>query len=53
MRYAQGFLLIYSVTSRYSLDAVEQLREQILRVKDADEFPMVLVGDSVCCRPLA
>jgi GTPase KRas protein len=37
---------MYSITSRASFDELEQFREQVLRVKDTDHFPaMVLVGN--------
>lgn len=45
MKNGQGFLLVYSITSRVSLDDLMELREQILRVKDTDRVPMVLVGN--------
>lgn len=45
MRTGQGFLIVYSITSKSSFDEVTQFREQILRVKDADKVPMVIVGN--------
>lgn len=45
MRTGQGFLCVYSVTSRSSFDEVTAFQEQILRVKDEDEVPLVLVGN--------
>ena len=45
MRTGQGFLCVYSITSRASFDEIRSFREQILRVKDADKSPMVLVGN--------
>eukprot|EP00163_Fabomonas_tropica_P033809 TRINITY_DN910_c0_g1_i2.p2 TRINITY_DN910_c0_g1~~TRINITY_DN910_c0_g1_i2.p2 ORF type:complete len:121 (+),score=34.52 TRINITY_DN910_c0_g1_i2:818-1180(+) len=47
MRSGQGFLLVYSITARTSFEEVASFREQILRVKDADKVPMVLVGNKV------
>jgi GTPase SAR1 family protein len=44
MRTGQGFVLMYSITSRLSFDEITTFYEQILRVKDADFVPMVLVG---------
>jgi small GTP-binding protein len=44
MRSGQAFLLAFSITSRASFDEVQLFREQILRVKEADTVPMVLVG---------
>ncbi|QLG71521.1 hypothetical protein HG535_0B05640 [Zygotorulaspora mrakii] len=40
-----GFLLVYSVTDRQSLDELMELREQVLRIKDMDRVPMVLAGN--------
>lgn len=40
-----GFLLVYSVTDRQSLDELMDLREQVLRIKDMNRVPMVLVGN--------
>jgi len=45
MRNGQGFLLVYDVTSLKSIDDVQEFHKSILRVKDADYFPMVLVGN--------
>ena len=41
----QGFLCVYSITSRQSLDEIITMREQILRVKDLDKVPMILIGN--------
>ncbi len=45
MRHGQGFLLVYSITSRSSFEEVSSIREQILHVKDRDSVPLVLVGN--------
>eukprot|EP01089_Gocevia_fonbrunei_P012658 TRINITY_DN3054_c0_g1_i7.p1 TRINITY_DN3054_c0_g1~~TRINITY_DN3054_c0_g1_i7.p1 ORF type:complete len:206 (-),score=53.65 TRINITY_DN3054_c0_g1_i7:78-656(-) len=45
MRTGQGFLCVYAITSRTSFDEISSFREQILRVKDEDKVPMVLVGN--------
>jgi GTPase KRas len=44
VRKSQGFVLTYAITSRTSFDSVYHFREQILRVKDEDRVPMVVVG---------
>jgi GTPase KRas len=44
MRTGEGFLLIYSITSRKEFEEVLVVHQQIMRVKDRDYFPMVLVG---------
>lgn len=40
-----GFILVYSVTDRQSLEELLDLREQVLRIKDVNRVPMVLVGN--------
>ncbi|KAI8987205.1 ras-like protein 3 [Pilobolus umbonatus] len=45
MRNGEGFILVYSITSRLSFEEVSTFYEQIRRVKDRDFFPMVLVGN--------
>ena len=56
MRTGQGFLIVYSVTSLSSFHEVSKFREHILRVKDADTVPIVIVGNKAripCCSMLA
>jgi len=45
MRDGKGFLLVYNITSRPTFDEVIVLHEKILRTKDTDKVPMVLVGN--------
>ncbi|KAH3765386.1 Ras GTPase [Pelomyxa schiedti] len=45
MRTGQGFLVVYSITSRSSFEEIVSMREQVLRVKDIDRVPMVLVAN--------
>ncbi|CAG0923930.1 unnamed protein product [Notodromas monacha] len=60
MRSGEGFLLVFSVTDRHSLEEIYKFHRQILRVKDRDEFPMLMVGNkadldlqrTVCLLPL-
>jgi Ras-related protein R-Ras2 len=40
-----GFLLVFSVTDYASFEEVYKFHRQILRVKDRDEFPMLMVGN--------
>jgi GTPase KRas protein len=47
MRTGEGFLLVYSITSRESFDEIRTFQQQILRVKDKDAFPMVVVGNKL------
>lgn len=41
----RGFLLVYSVTDENSLKELISLREQVMRIKDTENVPMVLVGN--------
>ncbi|MPC38594.1 Ras-like protein 2 [Portunus trituberculatus] len=45
MRSGEGFLLVFSVTDRNSFDELPRFHKQILRVKDRDEFPMLMVAN--------
>merc|ERR1719364_674433 len=47
MRTGQGFLCVYSITSKGTFEEIANFREQILRVKDADKVPMVIVGNKL------
>eukprot|EP01147_Barroeca_monosierra_P002006 gene2006-5081_t len=45
MRTGEGFLLVYSIIDKGSFEEIQTFQSQILRVKDKDEFPMILVGN--------
>ncbi|RDW62114.1 Ras-related protein RSR1 [Coleophoma cylindrospora] len=45
MKTGQGFLLVFSITSQSSLNELSELREQIIRIKDDDNVPIVIVGN--------
>eukprot|EP00029_Vermamoeba_vermiformis_P013195 TRINITY_DN8108_c0_g1_i1.p1 TRINITY_DN8108_c0_g1~~TRINITY_DN8108_c0_g1_i1.p1 ORF type:complete len:210 (-),score=66.30 TRINITY_DN8108_c0_g1_i1:153-782(-) len=45
LKRGQGFLLVYAIDSSESFKAVLPLHESILRAKDVEHFPMVLVGN--------
>jgi len=46
MRSGEGFLLVFSLTDRASYAGeIYKFHKQILRVKDRDEFPIILVGN--------
>lgn len=45
MRTGEGFLLVYSITSRTSFEEIPTFQQQILRVKDKDYFPVIVVGN--------
>jgi len=37
--------LVYSITSRQSFEEIQTFQQQILRVKDKDYFPIIVVGN--------
>lgn len=45
MRTGEGFLLVYSITSRLSFEEIAPFYHQILRVQDRQSYPMILVGN--------
>ncbi len=47
MKNGQGFVLVYSITSQATFNDLLELRDQILRIKDSPDVPMVLVGNKV------
>jgi len=45
MRTGEGFLLVYSIVSRNSFEEISTFHQQILRVKDKDYFPIIVVAN--------
>lgn len=45
MRDGQGFLMVFSINSRDSFELLKEFHQMILRVKDQDTFPVILVGN--------
>ncbi|CAG8509059.1 4736_t:CDS:2 [Paraglomus occultum] len=45
LKQGEGFILVFSITDQRSINELAALREQILRVKNTDRVPMVLVGN--------
>ncbi|KAH6724665.1 ras small monomeric GTPase [Leptodontidium sp. MPI-SDFR-AT-0119] len=45
MKTGQGFLLVFSITSQSSLAELSELRDQIIRIKDDENVPIVIVGN--------
>eukprot|EP01100_Stratorugosa_tubuloviscum_P005781 TRINITY_DN255_c0_g2_i5.p1 TRINITY_DN255_c0_g2~~TRINITY_DN255_c0_g2_i5.p1 ORF type:complete len:192 (-),score=94.18 TRINITY_DN255_c0_g2_i5:196-771(-) len=41
----QGFMLVFSVTTRNSFKNLAELRDRILQMKDTESFPIVLIGN--------
>jgi len=45
MRTGQGFVLVYAITCRSSFEEISSFREEILRLKEKDKVPVILVGN--------
>jgi len=45
MRSGEGFLPVFSLADRGSFEEMYKFHKQVLRVKDRDEFPMLIVGN--------
>eukprot|EP01117_Protostelium_nocturnum_P009955 TRINITY_DN3546_c0_g1_i2.p1 TRINITY_DN3546_c0_g1~~TRINITY_DN3546_c0_g1_i2.p1 ORF type:complete len:194 (-),score=68.25 TRINITY_DN3546_c0_g1_i2:130-711(-) len=45
IRAGMGFFCVYSITSRPSFESINRHRTQILRVKEEETFPMVIVAN--------
>jgi GTPase SAR1 family protein len=47
VRVGEGFLLVFSLTDRRSLDECYKLHRDILRIKDTDNVPILLIGNKL------
>jgi GTPase KRas len=45
IRECEGFVIVYSITSSHSFHQVKAFKQQVNRVKDADDLPIMLVGN--------
>ncbi|CAJ2503700.1 Uu.00g110940.m01.CDS01 [Anthostomella pinea] len=45
MKAGQGFLLVFSITSASSLNEIAGLRDEIIRIKDDENVPIVICGN--------
>jgi len=45
MKNGEGFLLVYSITARSTFLELETLLEQIVRVKEREDMPIIIVGN--------
>ena len=52
IRVGEGFLLVFSLTDRRSLDECYKLHRDIVRIKDTDDVPMLLVGNKLDLRQI-
>ena len=53
MRTGEGFLLVFAVNNAKSFDDISSYREQIKRVKDADEVKTLLFLDFLIINKLS
>ncbi|KYQ89337.1 small GTPase [Tieghemostelium lacteum] len=44
-RIGEGFVLVYSITSRESFEKIKDIREKILWARDTESIPMIIVGN--------
>jgi len=45
MKDGQGFVLVYSIIAQSTFSDLQDIRDQIVRVKDKEDFPAFLVGN--------
>lgn len=45
IRDADGFLIVYSISSRSTFERAERFRDEIFRVKNVDTVPLMLIGN--------
>ncbi|XP_044237549.3 ras-related protein Rap-1b-like [Ursus arctos] len=45
MKSGQGFALVHSITAQFTFNDLQDLREQILHVKDTDDVAAILAGN--------
>lgn len=43
----QGFVVVYSITSHQTFQDIKNMKEQILRVKNTENVPILLIGNKV------
>jgi GTPase SAR1 family protein len=46
MKDGQGFVLVYSIIAQSTFSDLQDIRDQIVRVKDKEDFPSVRPGTS-------
>jgi len=50
IRVGEGFLLVFSLADRHSLEECYKIHRDILRIKDTDHVPMLLIGNKLDIR---
>ena len=46
MKDGQGFVLVYSIVAKSTFNDLIDIRDEIIRIKDTDDFPCILVGNN-------
>jgi small GTP-binding protein len=52
IRVGEGFLLVFSLTDRHSLEECYKIYRDILRIKDTDNVPILLIGNKLDIRQI-
>jgi len=52
IRVGEGFLLVFSLTDHHSLEECYKIHRDILRIKDTDNIPMLLIGNKLDIRQI-
>ncbi len=52
IRVGEGFLLVFSLTDRHSLEECYKIHRDILRIKDTDNVPILLIGNKLDIRQI-
>jgi len=47
MKNGEGFILVYDITNKKTLEDVDKIRKDLIRIKNTDKIPLVLVGNKV------
>jgi len=52
IRVGEGFLIVFSLNDRHSLEECFKIHRDILRIKDTDNVPMLLIGNKLDIRQI-
>jgi small GTP-binding protein len=52
IRVGEGFLLVFSLADRHSLEECSKIHRDILRIKDTDNVPILLIGNKLDIRQI-
>jgi Ras-related protein Rap-1A len=47
LKVGEGFVMVYSITAQSTFKDLLELHEQIIRVKETRDIPMILIGNKV------